>query len=389
MKNIKFMFTLVELVVCIVITTGCFPNVDTDSKISSTNNSQNSTIDFPTHIENNDIDNLKIDADVILPTNFDTNQKVSIASAEYRTWDRESIVSEISNGRQIEDESYGENTGPNDLFYSYTFDDNANLIFSSDGLFYSTEMAVDFQYAYYFDSYENYIYDNTLSEMFSKDKINGIEKSDALSSANKIVSLLNINDVLAEPKIYSLDAATMNELQNASDATDKYGNPLEKWGSEQEAYLVVYPVIYRNIPSLKMNAVSENELISSSNVYFIYGRNGLISFYVSGIFNIKNIEQESPIFSPVNAIENVKNYFNNIIMDSEIDILLIKLVYIKKCDFENIKDLKVEPVWFIYGKYKNTLPDSSDSKDILINDKYITLISAVTGETIPISSIGR
>ena len=60
MKNIKFMFTLVELVVCIVITTGCFPNVDTDSKISSTNNSQNSTIDFPTHIENNDIDNLKI-----------------------------------------------------------------------------------------------------------------------------------------------------------------------------------------------------------------------------------------------------------------------------------------------------------------------------------------
>ena len=138
-----------------------------------------------------------------------------------------------------------------------------------------------------------------------------------------------------------------------------------------------------------MNAVSENELISSSNVYFIYGRNGLISFYVSGIFNIKNIEQESPIVSPVNAIENVKNYFNNIIMDSEIDILLIKLVYIKKCDFENIKDLKVEPVWFIYGKYKNTLPDSSDSKDILINDKYITLISAVTGETIPISSIGR
>lgn len=389
MKNIKFMFTLVELVVCIVITTGCFPNVDTDSKISSTNNSQNSTIDFPTHIENNDIDNLKIDADVILPTNFDTNQKVSIASAEYRTWDRESIVSEISNGRQIEDESYGENTGPNDLFYSYTFDDNANLIFSSDSLFYSTEMAVDFQYAYYFDSYENYIYDNTLSEMFSKDKINGIEKSDALSSANKIVSLLNINDVLAEPKIYSLDAATMNELQNTSDATDKYGNPLEKWGSEQEAYLVVYPVIYRNIPSLKMNAVSENELISSSNVYFIYGRNGLISFYVSGIFNIKNIEQESPIVSPVNAIENVKNYFNNIIMDSEIDILLIKLVYIKKCDFENIKDLKVEPVWFIYGKYKNTLPDSSESKDILINDKYITLISAVTGETIPISSIGR
>ena len=69
--------------------------------------------------------------------------------------------------------------------------------------------------------------------------------------------------------------------------------------------------------------------------------------------------------------------------------LLIKLVYIKKCDFEKIKDLKVEPVWFIYGNYKNTLSESSDQKDMLINDTYITLISAVTGETIPIVSIGR
>ncbi|WP_407721404.1 hypothetical protein [Ruminococcus sp. JE7B6] len=112
-------------------------------------------------------------------------------------------------------------------------------------------------------------------------------------------------------------------------------------------------------------------------------------FQFSIYIDIKKAEQKSSVLSPVNAVENVKNYFNNIIMDSEIDIQMIKLVYIKKCDFEKIKDLKVEPVWFIYGNYKNTLSESSDQKDMLINDTYITLISAVTGETIPIVSIGR
>lgn len=388
MKKINLAFILIELIIC-VIASGCFPNVENESMTASTNSLQTSTFDFPTHIKDNDIEHLNIDADIIIPSNFDTQQIISITSAEYRVWDRENIVSELSNGRKIEDQSYGENTGPDDLFYTYTFDDNANLTFTTEGIFYTTEMAVDFQYAYYFDNYENYIYDNTLSEIFANNTINGIDKNDALSSVREIISLLSINDVLAEPTIYSLDADTMNKLQNESGTTDKHGNPLEEWSEEQEAYLIVYPVLHQNIPSLKMNAISENELISSSNVYFIYGRNGLISFYVSGIFDIKKAEQKSSVLSPVNAVENVKNYFNNIIMDSEIDIQMIKLVYIKKCDFEKIKDLKVEPVWFIYGNYKNTLSESSDQKDMLINDTYITLISAVTGETIPIVSIGR
>ncbi len=49
------------------------------------------------------------------------NQKVSIASAKPVTWDKESIVSGISDGRQIVDEFSDEMTGPDDLFYSYIF----------------------------------------------------------------------------------------------------------------------------------------------------------------------------------------------------------------------------------------------------------------------------
>ena len=42
------------------------------------------------------------------------------------TWDKESIVSGISDGRQIVDEFSDEMTGPDDLFYSYIFDDESD-----------------------------------------------------------------------------------------------------------------------------------------------------------------------------------------------------------------------------------------------------------------------
>ena len=68
----------------------------------------------------------------------------------------------------------------------------------------------------------------------------------------------------------------MNKFQNESGSTDKYGNQLDEWSEEQEAYLLIYPVLYQNLPSFKINALGENEMISSSNVYFIYGRKQII-----------------------------------------------------------------------------------------------------------------
>lgn len=388
MKRVNVISTLFVFVICIFIITGCFPSVDMESS-ATYDELDNLTSDYPLHIKDNDIEHLNIDAEIIIPPNFNTKQKISKSTAEYREWDRENIVSKISNGRQIEDQEYGENTSEDDLFYSYNFNDNSNLTFTTDSILYTTKMAVDFQYAYYFDSYQNYIYDNTLAELFTEKQIDGIDKNDALNSAKEIISLLNIDDVLGDPNIYSMDANTMNKFQNESGSTDKYGNQLDEWSEEQEAYLLIYPVLYQNLPSFKINALGENEMISSSNVYFIYGRNGIISFYVSGIFEIKTTELDSQVLSPLNAIENTKHFFDGIIMDSDLDILMMRLVYIKRNSFEDYNSLKIEPVWLIYGNYDTVSSESSHSKETLTNDEYIAIISAVTGENIPIQSIGR
>ena len=376
--------------------TGCFPTTEnkqnSNSSLSGDNssgaNNENDVSEFPTYIEDRDVEKLTIKANVNIPADFDINQKVSIVSAKPATWDRENIVSGISNGRQVVDEFSGENSGPDDRFYSYTFNDDSNLTFYLGSVSYNTEMEAEYQYTYYFDNYENFKDEDTLKKMFSDKNIDGIEKSDAVDNANQVISLLDIDDILGEPQIYSMDAASVNFLQDEYDARDKYGEKVSKWSDEQEAYLLIYPVLYQNIPSLCMNANGENELISSSKVYFIYGKNGLITFNVSGIFDVKSTVQESYTYSPLDAIQSVKDSFENIIMDTEIEISLIKLAYITRYDFDNITEWRIEPVWFIDGKYINSTSDSVDGKDNLVDQNYTTIISAVSGETIPLVSIG-
>lgn len=381
--------------VCIItifvssITTGCFPTAENKSNSnSSETKKENAISEFPTFIEDNDVEHIKIKANVITPVDFDINQKVATVSAKPVTWDRESIISGFSNGRQIVDEFSGENTGPDDRFYSYIFDDNSNLTFYLGSVSFYTEMETEYQYTYYFDNYENFKDEDAFKKMFSDKKIDGIDKSDAVNNANQVISLLEIDDILGEPQIYSMDAASVNFLQDEYDARDKYGEKVSKWSDEQEAYLLIYPVLYQNIPSLCMNANGENESISSSKVYFIYGKNGLITFNVSGVFDVKSTVQESYTYSPLDAVQSIKDSFENIIMDTEIEISLIKLAYITRYDFDNITEWRIEPVWFIDGKYINSTSDSVDGKDNLVDQNYTTIISAVSGETIPLVSIG-
>ena len=381
--------------VCIItifvssIATGCFPTAENKSNSnSSETKKENAISEFPTYIEDNDVEHIKIKANVITPVDFDINQKVAIVSAKPVTWDRESIISGFSNGRQIVDEFSGENIGPDDRFYSYTFDDNSNLTFNLGSVSFCTEMETEYEYTYYFDNYENFKDEDAFKKMFSDKKIDGIDKNDAVNNANQVISLLEIDDILGEPQIYSMDAASVNFLQDEYDVRDKHGKKVSKWGSEQDAYLLIYPVLYQNIPSLCMNANGENEYISSSKVYFIYGKNGLITFNVSGIFDVKSTVQESYTYSPLDAIQSVKDSFEKIIMDKEIKISLIKLAYITRYNFENITEWRIEPVWFIDGKYINLTSDSVDGKDDLVDHNYTTIISAVSGETIPLVSIG-
>ena len=89
--------------------------------------------------------------------------------------------------------------------------------------------------------------------------------------------------------------------------------------------------------------------------------------------------------------DSIKKSFENIILDNEIEITMIKLGYIARYDFDNFTEWRIEPVWFIdgkYGKCKNSLSDIIDIKENLEGQNYTAIISAVSGEAIPLVSIG-
>ena len=400
---VKTITISVFIVLILFTVTGCFPEIENDSGLNDTVsenstsdvNNQNDVREFPTYIEDTDIEKLTINANVNFPDNFDVNQKVSISIAKLVTWDRNNFVMEFSNGRQVVDEFSGDNMGPGDTFYSYGYEDGSCLVFYSGAVSYRTEMSDEHQYSYYFNYFENFKDENTLKNMFSDKNIDGIEKSAALDSANQVASLLEIDNILGQPQIYTMDVDSVNHLQDEMDARDKYGNAVSKWTSEQEAYLLVYPVLYQNIPSLYISSANNtNEMMSSSKVWFIYGRNGLISFDISRIFDVESTIQEAPVCSPLDVVKIVKSSFENIIMDRELTISSIKLGVIARQDMSvitegNFDELKIEPVWFVDGKYEiATKNNSSDKKGPAYNPNYFTIISAVSGETIPVNSIG-
>ncbi|MBQ2980890.1 MAG: hypothetical protein IJD58_02065 [Lachnospiraceae bacterium] len=393
-KMISVCMTVFFVTITII---GCFPKPQDkyDKGYSSNNepngNEERDVSEFPIYIDDRDLEKLTFNAEVKMPTSFNINQKLSIASAEPRSWNRENIVSEISNGRQVVNEFSGENSGPDDCYYSYIFDDNSTLSFSLGFVYYYTEMEVKYNYNFYFDSYEFYKNDEIFDEMFSTEDIEGIKKNDALDNASKVISLLDIGDILGEPKIYSMDAVSINRLQDEWDVRDKHGEKAIRWTNDQDAYLLLYPVCYQGIPSSNMNATGENEIISSSSVYFVYGRKGMITFNVSGIFDIKNTVQESLVYSPLDVVQNIKNYYENIILDTEIFVNRIKLVYVIRNDLETITEWTVEPVWLVEGKYTDSAyggKDGREGKDSIVERPYTILISAVSGKLFQMLAIG-
>ena len=391
--KIKTFMIVIELFLSIIITTGCFPDVDntsisnqiiTDPEYTdSIEEFKEESIAIPQHIYY-ETDNLVINADVSFADGLDLNSELSSISLKYRNWNHEYVISELFKDREITNTRTSENSTPDDLIYTYTFDDNSSLYFTNGSVRYITEYSEKFQYSFYFDYYKNFLSENTLSEIFSEPEIDGLDKNEAVSKSNKVISALKINDITGEPLVYSMDAETINSIQDEKNAKDKYGNEPDRFTYDQEAYVIIYPILYNNWPSLQFRATGINENYYGSAAYVVYGRNGVINFKVSEIYDVNLIIDKKQIYSPVKAKDDLIQYFNSIITDSKLNISLIKLGYITRSSY-SIKneltiqgDMVLEPVWMIYGQFDN---DSSPSnpKEKLSTD-YFSLISALTGE---------
>lgn len=396
MKRNFYLKASAMLSICTVIMTGCFPKaeqVNTDSlseaNTKTTTSNSNSAEEFPEHIKDNETDMLNIDANVYIPDGFDSSQMISSASTEYKKWDGESVISEfinndiISGNNVIESNSF-ENTGPDDMICLYEFDDASSIAFSNGAVRYASKKYIDMSYSFYFDNFENYL--DNMKQLFAKDEIDNINKTEAKAKSDKAMAILSLDEIAGTPEIYSITSDKINSINALNPIKDKNDKELNNFTEEDNAYLIVYPIEYKKVPSSYVFAMGENELLESSKAFFVYSKTGLIGFELSGIFE-KPVENKSNIIiSPASACEKLKEYYNSIIIDAPINITAIRLAAVNRRNYltDNVKNCTIEPVWLLYGNQKaKTNKDENE-----LNMVYLAYISAVTCEMIPITSIG-
>lgn len=405
----RYIYPIVAILLGLSITTmtACFPTAKNESEfdtistvnLNSTSDTIESTtdtsiIDLPKHITDNEIKNLNIDAVVSVPDGFDFSKKLSCADAKCKKWNGDAVISELATNNLINEKKVlkmtsSENSSEEDMIYSYTLEDDASVSLYTGGIMYRSKKYIESSYSYYCDFYIKHFndtLDNTLDDMFGKRDIASIDKSKAKNDTEKVLSILDLNSKVGNAEIYSM---TSDDIQAI---TEQKGVPLDKNGKESkpfteedDAYLVIYPVEYNKIPSTSIMATGENESLECSKIFFIYSKSGIIGFEISGLFDEDKYSEEGTPISPLDACNKLKDFYNSIITDSLVNISEIKLVFINRRNFltNDILNCKVEPVWLIHGNYKASYKDGKDTED-----EYLSYISALTGEIIPISSIG-
>ena len=375
--------------------TGCFPSAENNSAgtgNSGTNGSlQNQTnpndvSKYPSSIDDRDIPNLIIKVNVKMPEHYDLNRVLSTVTAEPKNWDKARIVSAVAGGRAVTEESSGENSGPDDKFYSYVLDDNSYLRFSMGCAGYYTGAADEYEYDFYYDTFDNN--KDSLQKFFTDEELDGISKSDAIDEANRLISLLGIGDLVGEPQIYSMSAEDADYVRQEFQLEDKYGQTVPEWGAEQEAYYIVYPMHYQALASKGLTGGFETGGFYSSAFRVIYGRNGLIEFEAESIYDVKETIREGFLYPPTDVVADIKGYFSDVILDSILWFSSLDLTYVVTYENDSMTKWKVEPVWFTQGKFQED-PTDEKAKKGTSGRLFTVMISAVSGEMLPVTSVTR
>ncbi len=406
MKKNIYLVLAIFLSLSVITLTSCFPTDKSNNENSntfssytsdntnkpntdSTGSSDNVAIDIPEHITNSDIDTLNIDADVYSPDGDALSRELSSAEAKCRIWNGEVVISELMannliNEKNIVESTSGENSGPEDMYYNYKLENGTIFTFNTGGVMYRTQKYRDLSYSYYIDFFGN-TFKETMVEAFGTNEIASLNKEKAIEDSKKILAVLDMDKKVGDAEIYSMTSDKVKAILEITGATlDKYEQKIEPYTEDNNAYLIVYPVEYNKIPSSQIMAFGENELLERSRAFFVYSKDGIIGFEISGIFDEENYDESRTLISPLEACDVLKNHFDSMIIDSPTDISDIRLVFICRRNFftGSFTSCKVEPIWMLQGI---TTINKGDQE---FEDIYISYISALSGEIIPISSIG-
>ena len=340
---------------------------------------------FPSGLTDGSVPNVDVRASFHMPAGITYQSTISTSEAAFRQWNQDDIISQIAGGRTVKSENTFENSGPEDLTRVCTFDDDSEIIFYLDSVEYTTVQEKDKDYASYFDYFCRYSSPESLDKEFGNSNIEGLNKDEAIQSAESILDIMQIRDMVGDPKILSMDHESINTLIELEKTVDKNGNPVSPCTSEDEVYALIYPVRYQGLDPQGFWGAGENEMFSSGKVYFIYGRTGLVAFHISGICDISSQGQLSYIFAPTKVVKSIQDEYSDIVSDEILSVNQIRLTYILRQE-DGSSNVVMEPVWIVLGKRITTAKTEGEKYSY---GTFVMLYSAVTGEKIELNFYGE
>ena len=341
--------------------------------------------EFPASIRDESVPNVDVRASIHMPEGISCQSMISISEAALRQWDQDDIISQIAGGRTVKSDDTFENSGPEDLTRVCTFDDDSDIIFYLDSVEYSTVQEKDKDYASFFDYFGRYTSPESMDKEFGNSSIEGLNKDEAIQSAESILDTMRIRDLVGDPKILSMDFNSINAIIDLEKTVDKTGDPVSPCTSEDEVYALIYPVRYQGLNPLGFWGGGENEMFSSGKVYFIYGRTGLVAFHISGICDIASQGQMSCIYAPTKVVKSIQDEYADIISNETLIINQLRLTYILRQE-DGSSNIVMEPVWIVLGK-RIISSENEGEKDSY--GTFVMLYSAVTGEKIMLNYYGE
>lgn len=371
-KTIKIVIMYIILLTTSLLLGGCFP----DGKPSSSNDVKSPIInESDDYLDVTLADNLIIKSE-IPEYNADKLMKCKIS---YKEFDTDWTNSFLSTKNIIENNEWN-----NDLFPEY----KAETINCDDGSYISTDMDVlrFYDTKYMERDYGSIIYGSTtairpdLTEIYTKTELENLDKTQAIQMVSQEIEKLDIS-VVGVPDVIVLDYETMKS--EWTDYETKDGSPAKQWEKDDEAYFIIYDVLFDDVGILNTSYM-DNDLgfqVSGSYVFAVVSQDGIICFECSGIYDYDNSNKSDIVpISLDTALEQVKNKYKNVILTDPITISKIELKYVPIINTLDPLTLELIPAWVFYAK--QTFREEDEKGTFESDTSYTIILSAEDGQEI-------
>lgn len=360
----------------LIILSGRFPTgaPKDDSDISREDRDSAATHTTPNFVETELDENLIVHASVS-QTNHENLKSRSI---HLKNFDEEQIKKVFLKKRTVIDSYESHNEWfPTYKDNYYEFDDESYVRTEPGSLNYQDEF-------YFNRTYESVISDlsyfirSDIEDVFKKTELEGMNKDKAIESVRELLNEVGMDD-LGEPEVYALDLDSLKS--EWEDYQTKQEESPRQWEKKDEAYLVIFPIIYDNVNVTNKGYIDQaNQIpVTGSRIMGVVNREGVINLTCRGIYEIGGALEEN--ITPITietALEKIKEKYKNTLLTDPIRITHISLEYVPTVSSGDDISHQLIPAWVFTAQQMVNYSDE-EKGPATVATEFTIMINAETG----------